>query len=181
MPCWETFIVRRLRLPTKIDFGDTTTAVQYTTFGTNAPFTTVEAVAVLLAEFVSGSFATVVAVFVSVPVAVALVTSVIVTDVPTGMLPSWQLMSAPPVHDPCEVATETKLVPAGSGSATVTPVAPSGPLLVTTIVQVTRLPSVAGFGDAFFVIWMSTFGAGGGGGGGGGGAALVLVSVQVAV
>ena len=62
-----------------------------------------------------------------------------------------------------------------------TPVAVLGPLLVTTIVQVTWLPTVAGFGAADFVICRSILGAGGGGGGGGGGAALVLVSVQVAV
>ncbi len=133
----------------------------------------------LFAVFVSCSLATVVAVFVTVPTAVAVVTRVIVADVPTGIVPSEQLMSAPPVHDPCEVATEAKLTPAGSGSATVTPVAVFGPLFVTTIVQVIGPPSVAGFGAAFFVIWRSTFGAGGGGGGGGGGAALVFVSVQV--
>src|SRR5712691_8099223 len=181
LPCWETFIVSTLLRPTKSVFGDTRTAVQYCTGGTSGPFTTTEAEAVLLAVFVSCSFATVVAVSVSVPVAPAVVTSVIVTDVPTAMLPSWQLTAAPPVQVPCEVATETNVVPAGTGSATVTPVAPFGPLLVTTIVQVTWLPRVAGFGVPVLVIWRSTLGAGGGGGGAGGvgGAALVFVSVQV--
>src|SRR5216683_1356453 len=186
LPCWDTRTVRTCVRPTKSDFGDTATAVQYVGGftggfgGTSGPLTTTEADAVLFAVFVSGSLATVVAVFVSVPVEVAVVTSVIVTDDPTGMVPSWQLTSTPPVQDPCEVETETKLVPAGSGSPTVTPVAVLGPLFETTIVQVTVLPRVAGFGVADFVIWTSTFGAGGGGGGGGGGAALVLVSVHVA-
>ena len=68
---------------------------------------------------------------------------------------------------PCVVATETNVVPAGTGSATVTPVAPFGPLFVTTIVQVTWLPTVTGFGAPVFVIARSIFGAGGAGGGGG--------------
>src|SRR4051794_15650542 len=98
------------------------------------------------------------------------------------MLPSWQLTTPPtPVQVPAELATDTNVVPAGTGSATVTPVAPFGPLFVTTIVQVTWLPRVAGFGVPVLVIWRSTLGAGGAGGGGGGGAALVFVSVQVAV
>src|SRR2546422_6156543 len=97
-------------------------------------------------------------------------------------LPSWQFTTAPPVQVPTEVATETNDVPAGTGSATVTLVAPFGPLFVTTIAQVTWLPTVTGFGVPVLVIWRSTFGAGGAGGGeGGGGAALVFVSVQVTV
>src|SRR5262249_39042617 len=151
------------------------------TGGTNGPLTWTVAVAVLLAVLVSCSVATVVAVLVSVPVWVAVVTRVIVTEAPTLRLPSWQLTRAPPVQVPCELVTETKLAPAGTGSATVTPVASLGPLLVTTIVQVTWLPTVAGFGAPDFVIDVSTFGAGGGGGGGGGGAALVFVSVHVTV
>ena len=134
----------------------------------------------------SASVATVVPVFVTVPGAFAFVTSVIVTEAPTFRFPSWQLTSAPPVQVPCEVATETNVVPAGTGSDRVTPVALFGPLFVTTIVQVTLLPTVAGFGAPDFVIWRSTFGAGGttggagGAGGAGGGAALVFVSVHVA-
>ena len=104
-----------------------------------------------------------------------------VTEEPTAMLPSWQLTAAPPVQVPCEVATETNVVPAGTGSATVTPVAPFGPLFVTIIVQVIWFPTVAGFGAPVLVIARSIFGAGGGGGGGGGGAALLFVSVQVTV
>src|SRR5712664_797751 len=161
LPCWETRIDKVTMRPTNSVFGATPTAVQNTAGGTNLPFTTTVAEAVLLAVLVSCSFATVVAVFVSVPCTSAVVTSVIVTEEPTAMLPSWQLTRAPPVQVPCELATETNVVPAGTGSATVTPVAPFGPLFVTTIVQVTWLPTVAGFGVPVLVICRSTFGAGG--------------------
>jgi hypothetical protein len=99
------------------------------------------------------------------------------------MLPMAHETTAPPVQVPCVVATETKLVPAGAGSATVTPVAALGPLFVTTIVHVTFPASDAGFGVPIFVIDRSIVGAGGTGVGGGvtGGAALVFVSVQVTV
>src|SRR6478609_1010477 len=183
LPFWVTFSVSVVLRPTKrVFFGATLTAVQYFTGGTNGPFATTEAVAVLLAVFVSCSAATVVAVLVSVPVWPAVVTSVIVSEAPTARLPSWQLTTPPAFAQvPVEVDTETNVVPAGTGSATVTLVAPFGPLFVTTIVQVTCLPTVTGFGVPVFVIWMSTFGAGGAGGGGGGGALLVFVSVQVTV
>jgi hypothetical protein len=92
-------------------------------------FTTTCALAVLFAVFDSGSLATTVAVFVSVPAVVAVVTSVIVTVPPLRIVPSWQVISAPPAHVPCVVETDTKVVPAGSGSARLTPVAVSGPLL----------------------------------------------------
>src|SRR5438445_7316422 len=91
LPFWETLSVRVTLRPTKsVFFGATLTAVQKRTggLGTNAPCTTTEAVAVLLAVFVSCSLATVVAVFVSVPSVLAAVTSVIVTEEPTAMLPS---------------------------------------------------------------------------------------------
>ena len=114
--------------------------------------TTTDALAVLFAVFDSVSLPTTVAVFVSVPAVVAVVTSVIVTDAPFPMVPSWQVISAPPAQVPCVVATETKLVPAGSGSATLTPVAVSGPLFLTTIVQVMFVPVVVGLGEPVFVI-----------------------------
>src|SRR3954447_278023 len=151
--------------------------------GRKGPFTRTVVLALLFVVSVSRSLPTTVAVFVSVPVVCARVTSVTVTLLPAGMLPIAHEMTAPPVQAPCVVATETKLVPAGTGSATVTPVAPLGPLFVTTIVHVTLPASVAGFGVPIFVIDRSIVGAGGAGGGGGdtGGAALVFVSVQVTV
>ena len=96
--------------------------------------TRVVAVAWLLAVFDSGSLPTTVAVFVISPVTVGRTTSVIVTVEPAGTVPRLQVISAPPVHVPCVVDTETKVVPAGSGSASVTCVAASGPWLPTTIV-----------------------------------------------
>ena len=69
-------------------------------------------------------------------------------------------MIAPPVHEPFDGLTETSVVPAGSGSAIVTPVAVSGPLLVTTIVQVmSPFPMVIGFGEPTFVTARSISGA----------------------
>src|SRR5690348_17912873 len=53
-----------------------------------------------------------------------------------------------PVHVPFDALTETNVVPAGSGSATFTFVSTSGPLFVTTIVQVMLpLPSVCEAGE----------------------------------
>src|SRR5205814_887327 len=152
-----------------------------------APWTTTEAVAVLLAVFVSASLPTTVAVLLIEPLVDAVVTIVIVTDAPFARLPRLQLTTAPPVQVPCELVTETNVIPAGSGSATLTPVAASGPLFVTVSVQVTLLPSVAGFGEPLFVIARSIAGGAGvaggaaggaggaGGGGGGGGGATVLL------
>ena len=69
-------------------------------------------------------------------------------------------------------------MPAGIGSATVTPVAVFGPLFLTVSVQLTWLPSTAGFGAPDFVIARSIDG---GGGGGGGIALTVTPAVSVAV
>src|SRR5258707_23 len=85
--CCETCRVRSVERPTRIDFGETASAVQYTTGGTNFPFTTTDADAVLLAVFDSASFPTTVAVFVSVPVCREGVTSVTVTGAPLAVLP----------------------------------------------------------------------------------------------
>jgi hypothetical protein len=73
LPFWLTFIESTVVRPTKSVFGDTATAVQNTVGGTNGPFTTTEADAVLFAVFVSASVATVVPVFVTVPGAFAFV------------------------------------------------------------------------------------------------------------
>src|SRR5579862_5309830 len=75
-------------------------------------------------------------------------------------------------------------MPAGIGSATVTPVAPSGPLFAMVNVQVTRSPRDEEAGVTVFTIARSIFGAGGatGGAGGAGGAALTVTSaVSLAV
>src|SRR5215208_5472016 len=60
-------------------------------------------------------------------------TSVVAVE-PVGTVPRLQLISRPPVQLPCVVDTETNAVPTGSGSASVTCVAASGPLFPTTIV-----------------------------------------------
>ena len=74
----------------------------------------------LFAVLGSGSLPTTVTVFVSTPLCSAVTTSVIVTVDPAGMVPRAQRISEPPVHVPWVVDTETKLVPTGSGSASVT-------------------------------------------------------------
>ena len=47
------------------------------------------------------------------------------------------IVQTPPAYVPCSVVALTKLSPAGSASATATPVAVSGPLLVTDTTNVT--------------------------------------------
>src|SRR2546427_6517780 len=79
LPCWETRIVSVVLRPTNSVFGDTRTAVQYTTGGTNGPFTTTEAEAVVVAGFVSCCLATLGALLAVVPVTPALVASVMGT------------------------------------------------------------------------------------------------------
>src|SRR5512143_793976 len=104
--------------------------------GTNGAVTWTVAVAWLLVVFVSGRPPATVTVLVWVPATLGVVTRVIVTDSPAAMSPIVQLRIAPPVQKPFVVVAETKVFPAGIGSATVTPVSALGPLLVTTIVQV---------------------------------------------
>src|SRR5438552_15097014 len=60
----------------------------------------------------------------------------IVTFASAAMAPIVQRRIAAPVHEPWVVVAETNVFPAGIGSAIVTPVSLSGPLFVTTIVQV---------------------------------------------
>ncbi len=78
LPFWVILIVSVTLRPTNSVLGATPTAVQTTAGGTNLPFTTTEADAVLLAVFVSASLPTTVAVFGIVPVTFAVVTIVIV-------------------------------------------------------------------------------------------------------
>src|SRR5215831_5017546 len=83
-----------------------------------------------------------------------------VTEPPAGIAPRLQCKIAPPVHDPCVVDAETNVLPAGIGSAMVTPVAVSGPLFVTTIVQVMfPAPSFCEAGEPTFVTARSMSGA----------------------
>jgi hypothetical protein len=86
------------------------------------------------------------------------VTRVIVTFSPAAMSPMVQWRMAPPVQEPFEAVADTKVFPAGIGSAIVTPGSVSGPLFVTTIVQV-MLPSprVCVAGDPAFVTERSTW------------------------
>ena len=68
-----------------------------------------------------------------------------------------QLRIAPPVQVPFVVVAETKVLPAGIGSVIFTPVSASGPLFVTTIVQVMLPgPSSCVAGEPVFVIERST-------------------------
>src|SRR5262245_62405509 len=73
------------------------------------------------------------------------------------MSPIVQCKTAPPVQVPLLDVAETKVLPAGIGSEIWTPVSMSGPLFVTTIVQV-MLPSprVWVAGEPAFVIDRST-------------------------
>jgi len=191
-PCWEMRIVRTACRPTKTDRGETTTAVQNCTGGTSAPLTWTVADAVLFAGFVSDSLPVTVAVFVIEPTVVAVVRIVTVALAPAASPPSWQVTSGLPEHVPCVAELETNVIPAGTGSASVTPLAALGPLFVTTIVHVTCRPSDTGFGAALFVTARSIVGGvagagagdppdgaggagGGGGGGGGGGVTTVLL------
>ena len=115
------------------------------------------AVAWLLAVFVSGRSPATVTVLVCGPAALGVVTSVMVTVAPAAMVPRLQLRIAPPVHEPWVVVAETNVFPPGIGSAIVTPVSVSGPLFVTTIVQVMLpAPRSCVAGEPAFVIDRST-------------------------
>src|SRR5262249_12919563 len=126
--------------------------------GVNFSLTWTVAVAVLLETFVSGLSPLTTAVFVCAPGVLGVVTSVIVTVAPAAIVPMLQLRIAPPVQVPCVVVAETKVLPAGIGSETLTPVSVSGPLFLTTIVQV-MLPSprVCVAGEPLLVIERSTW------------------------
>src|SRR5438309_1620075 len=97
-----------------------------------------------------------------------------------GLTVTFTMPFAPPVRVPTVLVADTNVVPAGTGSATFTPVAGLGPAFVTVIVQVIWFPRTAGFGAPLFVIDRSIVGAGGAGGGGGT-ALTVTGAVSVAV
>ena len=72
-----------------------------------------------------------VAVFVRVPVPLACTTTLTYCVLPTGSVPSEQLIVEVPAHAPMLGLEEMKITPAGSGSLIVTFVATAGPLFVT--------------------------------------------------
>ena len=63
-----------------------------------------------------------------------LIVSVMVAVEPFVIEPSAHETVVVPLHEPCVVVAETKVVPAGRASVMTTFVAPVGPLLVTVIV-----------------------------------------------
>jgi hypothetical protein len=86
-----------------------------------------------------------VAVFETCPGVDAVVTTrVIVAPAPLARVPTAQVTVVVPLHDPCEGVAETKLVPAGSASVMLTPLAASGPLFTMLIVYVTFAPAGKG-------------------------------------
>ena len=81
----------------------------------------------------SDSFALTTAVLLSWPLLEGVTTIVILADEPLTRLPRPQLIVEVPLHEPCVGVADTKVTPAGKVSLTFTPVAPAGPLFVTTI------------------------------------------------
>lgn len=84
-------------------------------------------------------------------------TSVILAEPPNAIGPSEQVTGPVPpgggaVKVPWLGATDTKVVPAGTLSVTVTPVAVLGPALLTAIAYVRLAPLPTGFGEPFFVM-----------------------------
>src|SRR5262245_26134613 len=130
--------------------------MQGLTGGVNGTTWTV-AVAWLLLVFDSGLSPDTATTFVCGPAWDGVVISVIVTDSPTAISPIVQCRIGPPVQLPLVMVAETNVFPVGIGSEIVTPVSASGPLFVTTIVQV-MLPSprVCWAGEPDFVIDRST-------------------------
>src|SRR4051794_12454457 len=102
-----------------------------TTAGTNGPLTRVVVLAVLFAVVVSASLPTTVARLNTTPGCRGVTVMVITTTLPLCIVPSWHRTRMPPVHVPCVVLTLANDTLRGSGSATITPVAVSGPLFRT--------------------------------------------------
>src|SRR5690242_18248861 len=131
------------------------TATQKITCGAT---TTTLALAVLLARVVSGRSPMTTTVLVIVPGALGVVTRVIVTVAFAAIGPMSQVSVVPPrVQVPCVELAETNVFPPGIGSETLTPVSLSGPLLVTTIVQVMFPSPSCRAGDPDLVIDRSTW------------------------
>src|SRR4051794_3637372 len=102
----------------------------------------VEALALLFVVTGSLSVAVTLAVLIFVPALVAVAMMVMVALLPLEMPPSAQMTFGVPEQLPCDGVAETSEVPAGSGSATVTFVAATGPLFVTVIEYVMFWPTV---------------------------------------
>src|SRR2546428_7927100 len=71
-------------------------------------------------------------------------------------LPIFQVTVPPDSLPP--PSADTNEIPAGTGSVNVTPVAPDGPLIVTTIVYTTSFPAETGSGESVFVTERSATG-----------------------
>ena len=111
------------------------------------------AVALLFAGTGSVSVAVTLAVFAIVPPTTgAVTTSATVIELPEASAPAEHVTVAVPVQVPCDGVADTNVVPAGSTSATVTPVAPLGPLFVTVIVYAMFAPPATAAAAAVFVI-----------------------------
>ena len=81
---------------------------------------------------------------------VTVATTASVADAPFAMLPT---VHTPAAYDPVEGVADTSVKPAGSASATDTPLAASGPLLVTATLKVTLLFNV---GVALLTVFVTT-------------------------
>src|SRR5437764_198181 len=78
--------------------------------------------------------------------------SVTPADAPFATAPRLQLtVVAIRAQAPCEGVAETNVVPLASGSVSVTPDAPDGPLFATPIVYVRSVPEVTGSGVSVLV------------------------------
>ena len=122
------------RRPTDSDRGCTMRFGQLATGGAIGPRTRVGAVARLFAVFASDWSPTTVATLSNAPGEVGFTTIVIVARPPFSIVPRLQRTTRPPVHVPWLLVTETKVVAAGSASATRTLVAVSGPAFRTVSV-----------------------------------------------
>src|SRR4030066_467748 len=116
-------------------------------------FTTVVAVALSLPATESTVTAVTVAVLLNalLPL-IGVTTSVIVAEAVLAMTPRLHDCVVVPVQLPCDGVLETNVTPAGNVSLTVTPVAVSGPALLTVMVYVRLLPAVIGSGASVIVI-----------------------------
>jgi hypothetical protein len=106
-------------------------------------------VAVLLLELESVSFAVTLAELLIVPEVLGVTTIVTVAFAPSPMLPRLQVTVPPDsLHVPWLGMAEPKGTPVGSVSVSTTPVAVSGPMLVTVSVYVNDFPGATGSGES---------------------------------
>lgn len=109
------------------------------------------------------SFPATLAVFWIIPAVVVVTTKVMVALAPFTNVPMLHVKT--PLEGglqvPWVVFTELKVTFDGNVSVNVTPVAVSGPLLVTVMVKVAWSPTSTGFGETVWVTWMSVTDAAG--------------------